>query len=281
MERLQDRVAVVTGAASGIGFGLAERFLAEGMKVVLADQDAGALAEAERHLGARGEVLARVTDVSDRDAIRALADAAVDRFGAVHVLCNNAGVGGFQRFSTTSLATWDWTLGVNLFGVVYGCHAFLPILSEQDEAYIVNTASMSGFLTGPYLQPYSVSKAGVVALSESLAAEFAVEHPNVRVAVLCPAYTATSIRGDERGAPPGHVRRDIADPKLAELRETVSQTVENEGLSPAAVADLVVAGMAENKTHIFPHPEWLDQWQQRIDKVMAQAPEGTPQRGRR
>ncbi|MHD0280864.1 MULTISPECIES: SDR family NAD(P)-dependent oxidoreductase [unclassified Rhodococcus (in: high G+C Gram-positive bacteria)] len=271
MNELRGRVAVVTGGANGIGLGLAARFLQEGMKVVVADNDSGDLARAEKELSELGEVLAVETDVADPDSVQALADATVVRFGGVHVLCNNAGVGGFQRFATTSLATWNWTLGVNLWGAVHGCHIFLPLLAAQDEAYIVNTASMSGFLTGPYLQPYTVSKAGVVALSEALANEFAKEYPHIGVAVLCPAYTSTSIRHDERNAPPGHVPRAQADPELAELRETVDTTIEQEGISAAEVAELVVAGMAARKTHIFPHPDWLDRWQERIDKVMAQA----------
>ncbi|KHO24931.1 SDR family NAD(P)-dependent oxidoreductase [Mycolicibacterium setense] len=269
MKDLNGRVAVVTGAANGIGLGLATRFLEDGMRVVLADQNVVDLRRAERELGSRGEVLAVETDVADRNSVQALADAAVDCFGAVHLLCNNAGVGGFQRFDTTSLSTWDWTLGVNLFGVIYGCHIFLPILSAQDEAYIINTASMSGFLTGPYLQPYAVSKAGAVALSESLAAEFAVEHPNVRVAVLCPAYTSTAIHDDERGAPPGHIPRAVADSRLQELRDTVNASIAA-GISPTAVADLVVKAMAAGRTHIFPHPDWLNRWQDRVDTVKTQ-----------
>ncbi|MCD2112922.1 SDR family NAD(P)-dependent oxidoreductase [Rhodococcus rhodochrous] len=270
MKELCGRIAVVTGGAHGIGFGLATRFLQEGMKVVVADNDSDGLARAEKELSRSGEVLAVDTDVADPDSVQALADATMDRFGAVHVLCNNAGVGGLQRFETTSLATWNWTLGVNLWGAVHGCHIFLPLLAAQDEAYIVNTASMSGFLTGPYLQPYTVSKAGVVALSEALANEFAKEYPHIGVAVLCPAYTATSIRHDERNAPAGHVPRSLADPATAELREAVDSMIEKEGIPADAVADLVVRGMAERKTHIFPHPEWLDRWQERVDKVRAQ-----------
>ncbi|CAM5645909.1 putative short-chain dehydrogenase/reductase [Streptomyces pilosus] len=269
MRNLHGRVGVVTGGANGIGLGLATRFLEEGMKVVIADVDSDALTRAERELNARGEVLAVRTDVSDADSVQALADAAVDRFGAVHVLCNNAGVGGAQRFAKTGLPTWRWTLGVNLWGVIHGCHVFLPVLAAQDEAYIVNTASMSGFLTGGHLIPYNVSKAGVVSLSEGLAAECATDAPHVGVAVLCPAFTATSIRHDERHAPADHVPRAQADPGLESLREEVNRQID-EGLSPAHIANLVVHGMAERKTHIFPHPEWLARWEERVEKVKAQ-----------
>ncbi|MFP1155480.1 SDR family NAD(P)-dependent oxidoreductase [Mycobacterium sherrisii] len=264
-------MAVVTGAARGIGYALATRFLQEGMKVVVADNDSDALVRAQEQLAELGQVHAVQTDVADADSVCALREASLARFGAVHVLCNNAGVGGMQRFSTISQATWEWTVGVNLWGVIHGCRLFLPVLAAQDEAYIVNTASMAGFTTGPYQADYKVTKAAVVALSESLANEFAKEHPHVAVAVLCPAYTATAIRHDERNAPCGHVPRAEADPGLAELRESVYATIEQEGISPEEIADMVVKAMAARRTHIFPHPEWLDRWQQRVDYVKTQS----------
>lgn len=271
MRNLKGRVAVVTGGANGIGKGLAARFLDEGMKVVIADNDAGDLENAVTELSTHGEVLGVSTDVADADSVQALADAAMARFGAVHVLCNNAGVVGAQHFSTIPHATWEWTLGVNLWGVINGCRIFRPILAAQDEAYIVNTASMSGFLTGGYLTPYSVSKAGVVALSEGLAFEWATEFPHIGVAVLCPAYTATSIRHDERNAPTGHIPRAVADPSLIEHQAEVDRTIEQEGMPVSQIAELVVRGMAERKTHIFPHPEWLKLWNDRVEHVSAQS----------
>jgi len=277
MRELRGRIAVVTGGANGIGLALATRFLREGMRVVVADNDEESLARAEKELSAGGEVLGIRTDVADAASVRALADAAVDHFGAVHVLCNNAGVGGQQRFSRTPLATWAWTLGVNLWGVINGCHVFLPILVAQQEAYIVNTASMSGFLTGGHLMPYNVSKAGVVSLSEGLAAELAEDAPHVGVAVLCPAFTATAIRYDERNAPPGHIPRSQADPELEELRQRVDAAIDA-GIPPSEVADLVVWGMAERKTHLFPHPDWLDRWDERVARVRAQLPARHPAR---
>ena len=269
MRKLKGRVAVVTGGANGIGFGLATRFLQEGMQVVIADNDERDLAQAADKLSALGEVFAVHTDVADVDSVQGLADATIARFGAVHVLCNNAGVGGMQRFATTSLATWEWTLGVNLYGVVYGCNIFLPLLAAQDEAYIVNTASMAGFVTTAPLHPYVASKAAVVALSETMANEFKTEFPHIGVAVLCPAYTATAIRNDERNAPSGHVPRSLADPELEELRTRVNKGID-EGVTIAYVADLVVAGMASGKTHIFPSPRWFDYWQDRVDRVRQQ-----------
>ena len=132
MKNLRDRVAVITGAANGIGLDLAARFLKEGMDVVIADKVADDLAHAEETLRALGNVIAVETDVSDRESVQRLADASVDRFGAVHVLCNNTGIGGFQRLATASLATWDWTVRVNLLGMLNGCQIFLPILIPEE-----------------------------------------------------------------------------------------------------------------------------------------------------
>jgi NAD(P)-dependent dehydrogenase (short-subunit alcohol dehydrogenase family) len=216
MRELKGRVAVVTGGANGIGKGLATRFLEESMKVVVADNDAGDLEKAVTELFALGEVLGVFTDIADAASVQSLADAAVDRLRAVHLLCNNAGVGGAQRFSTINHATWDWMLGVDLWGVIHGCRIFRPILAAQDEAYIVDTASMSGFLTGGYLTPYNVAKAGVVSLSEGLA---------FRMGHRAPAYR-------RRGALPGLHRHGLP---------------------------------------IFPHPEWLKLWADRVERVTAQA----------
>ncbi|MEU8138898.1 SDR family NAD(P)-dependent oxidoreductase [Streptodolium elevatio] len=268
MQRFEGRVAVVTGGANGIGLGLAKRFLAEGMRVVIADNDDVSLKRAQGELEGIGEVLGVRTDVADATSVAELRDAAVARFGAVHVLCNNAGVGGLQRFARTTLATWQWTLGVNLHGVVHGCHAFLPVLAAQDEAHIVNTASMAGFVTGPYMGPYFASKAGVVALSESLAAEFATEYPHIGVSVLCPAYTATDIRHDERNAPDGHIPRSQSDPDLDDRREATYRNIEA-GISTADTAELVVQAITERRTHIFPHPEWVGYFQQRAAAIAA------------
>lgn len=270
MRDLRGRVAVVTGGANGIGLGLARRFLVEGMKVVIADNDVDDLATARQDLETLGDVEAVHTDVADEMSVRHLADQTLERFGAVHVLCNNAGVGGMQRFATTSLATWRWTVGVNLWGVVNGCNIFLPILADQPEAYIINTASMAGFLTTAPLHPYAASKAAVVSLSETLAYEFATEYPHVGVAVLCPAFTATAIRDDERNAPPGHTPRSVADPQLENLRNSVNDNIDG-GVSTEYVAHLVVRAMAERRTHIFPSPDWLQLWRDRVERVAAQA----------
>ncbi len=272
MQKLGGRVAVITGGASGIGLALARRFGAEGMKLVVADVDEPALRSAVSELEAAGhEVLARRTDVSKAEEVQALADAAIARFGAVHLLCNNAGVGGFQRFETTGAATWDWIIGVNLWGVIHGCRIFLPILDRQDEAHIVNTASVAGIYSYTYLHPYNVAKAGVVALTEGMWREFATEKPHVGVSVLLPASVATAITNDERNAPAGHVLRTKADPSLAEFRKMYVAGIAA-GKSPAEVADIVLHGIRERELHIFTHPETRALVMLRAEDIVADAP---------
>ena len=273
MQKFEGRVAVVTGGASGIGFALAERLLDEGMKVVIADIDQGALDRAVAALEAKGEIIGHRTDVADSDSVQALADAALARFGAVHLLCNNAGVGGFQRFGSLTKEAWEWVIGVDLWGVIHGCRIFMPILQAQDEAHIVNTASMSGFVYGPYLQPYSVAKAGVVALTESLYREFTKEGSHVGVSVLCPAFTATAIADDERAAPASIGRRGDLDPDLAPVRDAVRHMM-SVGKTSAEVADITVQGIRDGKLHIFPHPSWLAAVEARLQNILAGEPVG-------
>lgn len=272
MRKFDGRVAVITGGASGIGLALARRFGAEGMKLVLADVDEPALEAAAAELEAAGyEVLTHRTDVSKAEEVQALADATVARFGAAHVLCNNAGVGGFQRFETTGAATWDWVIGVNLWGAIHGCRIFLPILERQDEAHIVNTASVAGIYSYTYLHPYNVAKAGVVALSEGMWREFATEKPHIGISVLLPASVATAIVDDERNAPAGHVRRSNADPALEEFRKMYVAGISG-GKNPAEVAEIVLRGIQERQLHIFTHPESRALVMQRAEDITAGAP---------
>jgi NAD(P)-dependent dehydrogenase (short-subunit alcohol dehydrogenase family) len=255
MQSFKGRVAVVTGGASGIGLALARQLGAEGMKLVIADIDETALKSAAAELEAAGyPVLAKRTDVAMSADIQALADAAVARFGAVHLLVNNAGVGGFQHFETTSAQTWEWTIGVNLWGVIHGCRIFMPILEAQDEAHIVNTASVAGIYSYAYLHPYNAAKAAVVALTEGMWREFAAEKPNVGVSVVLPASVDTGITNDERNAPAGHVSRADADPSLAEFRKLYVAGIAA-GKSAADVAHIVLDGIKAKQLHIFTHPE--------------------------
>lgn len=273
MQTFKDRVAVVTGGASGIGYAMAEAFLDEGAKVVIADIEETALQAAVDKLSAKGEIIGVPTDVADPASLENLAKATIDRFGKVNVLCNNAGVGGFQRFESTSREMWEWTLGVDLWGVIDGCRIFLPLLTEQDDAHILNTASMSGFCYGPFLSPYSVAKAGVVALTESMYREFQYTNVNVGMSVLCPAYTATNIGEDERNAPGNVMHREEADPALQKVRDKVDSMV-LAGKSAAEVAGIALDGIREGKLHIIPHQSWLLAVEERIDNILAGRPVG-------
>jgi NAD(P)-dependent dehydrogenase (short-subunit alcohol dehydrogenase family) len=268
MQLTSGQVAVVTGAANGIGLALSKELLSQGMKVVMADIRADEIRHAADLLSSHGEVRGVPTDVSDVASVEHLAAVARSEFGGVHLLCNNAGVGGYQRFSTIGPETWRWTLGVNLWGVINGCSVFLPLLAEQKESHIVNVASMAGFSTSRYLSPYVVSKHGVVALTECLAAEFEIEFPHVGVSVVCPAYTDTKISEDEGAAPSGHVERSIADPSLEGYRQIANDNKAN-GQSPEDVASIIVAGVAENRMHVFPQPEWIPRIMQRPAAILA------------
>jgi len=256
VQQLEGKVAVVTGGASGIGRGLADRFGAEGMRVVLADVEEDALHAAERELTDAGvEVLAVPTDVSLAASVDELARRALDRFGAVHVLCNNAGVSASGPSWQTLLATWEWVLGVNLWGVIHGLRAFLPGMIEQDEGHVVNTASMAGLRAPPFTAAYSASKHAVVAISESLHHELTLSGSTVRVSALCPDWVATRILDADRnwlprlGAPPAPPR-DLA---REATREWARQKV-GAGMPPAEVATLVVDAIRAERFWVLTDP---------------------------
>jgi NAD(P)-dependent dehydrogenase (short-subunit alcohol dehydrogenase family) len=270
MDQLAGRVAVVTGAASGIGRALADRFAAEQMRVVLADVEADALAAAEKELRDTGaEVLAVRTDVANGADVDALAQAAVDAFGAVHVVCNNAGVGGGGPMQTLTTADWQWVLGVNLWGVIHGVRAFLPILLEQDEAHLVNTASMAGLVSGPFMGPYNTSKFAVVGLSETLFKELAVQGANVGVSVLCPGWVNTNIADSERNRPAELAREPQPDaPDSTALRDLLSQMLTT-GMAPADVADHVVAAIRQKRFYVLTHPDMKPAIGARVETILA------------
>jgi NAD(P)-dependent dehydrogenase (short-subunit alcohol dehydrogenase family) len=256
MREFRNRVAVVTGAASGIGRAMAGRFAAEGMRVVLADIEQAALDRAAGQLRDDGAaVLAVRTDVSRAEDVQALADAAVAEFGAVHVLCNNAGVGMGSDFAKIPLSTWEWVLGVDLWGVIHGCRTFLPLLTEQDEAHIVNTSSMAALNGHPLgLAPYTVAKFGVLGLSQNLFFELAATTGGrVGVSVLIPGLTRTRIFESARNRPD-----DVAVPPASSFARTSQAslgTALGAALDPEKVADVVLDAIREPRFYILPHPE--------------------------
>lgn len=262
MRDFKDKVAVITGAASGIGYGLAERCAQEDMKVVLADVEEGALAKAERDIKAMGAAtLAVKTDVSKADDVKALADKTVDRFGAVHLLCNNAGVGGIiTDVWEYSLADWKWILSVNLWGVIHGIHYLVPIMLKQNtECHIVNTASAAGLFAYTGRVAYAVSKHGVVILSETLYRELEVKKPNIGVSVLCPGLIKTNIIRASRNRPKELMNKpgegmDISDPQVQATLQTIRQALED-GMPPEQVTNIVFEAIKNRKFYILANAE--------------------------
>ena len=273
MEDVRGKVAVVTGAASGIGRGMAESFGAAGMKLVLADVDADRLASVAQELEKTGaEVLPVKTDVSRQVEVDELARRALDAFGAVHVVCNNAGVahGGVPTWEST-LHDWEWIVGVNLMGVVHGVRTFTPLLLEQGEGHIVNTASMAGLISAPFMATYNVSKHAVVTLSETLYADLQLTgNTGVGVSVLCPGWVQTRIHESARNRP-GTV--EGAGHELTEIEKLLMETVGGliaEGLNPLQVAGLVLDAVQANRFYILTHPEWKPMIADRLDRIMAE-----------
>jgi NAD(P)-dependent dehydrogenase (short-subunit alcohol dehydrogenase family) len=257
VKEFRDRVAVVTGGASGIGRAMAERFAAEGMKVVLADIERDALAAAEGEMKAKGAtVLAVPTDVAQAEDVEALAERTLDAFGAVHVVCNNAGVAAGGPCWERTIADWQWVLGVNLWGVIHGIRVFVPIMLAQDsEGHIVNTASHAGLTSSPGLATYTVTKHAVVALSEVLHHELTLSGAKVKVSVLCPMWVSTRIADSDRNRPAelqNDPSQEVIRPEVATLEEMVRQRIA-EGISPDEVADHVFNAIRDERFYILTH----------------------------
>ncbi len=267
MDELSGKVAVVTGAASGIGLALAQAFAAQGMGVVMADVEADVLDKAIADLPEGTDALAVRCDVSVGAEVDALRDAAVERFGAVHVVCNNAGVSTGGPVWQQSLDDWEWVLGVNLWGVIHGIRAFTPLLIEQGEGHIVNTASMAGLTSPPFMGIYNVTKHAVVTLSETLFADLALaEASGVGVSVLCPGWVRTRIHEAGRNRP------DVApeSPQAAAdagLASFVGQLIAN-GLAPDDVASMVVDAVRSRRFYVLTHPEWKPMIANRVAAIV-------------
>lgn len=268
MKEFRGRVAVVTGAASGIGRALATCFAGQGMRVVLADVEPGALAAAERELRAAGcETLAVETDVSRAEQVEALARRTLDAFGAVHVVCNNAGVFTGGLCWEAPLADYEWVLGVNVWGVIHGVRSFLPILLAQGgEGHVVNTASMAALTTLPYAGIYHMSKHAVLALSECLHHELVLRGSQVRVSALCPELVATRIDTAERNRPASLRSEEGAGPERELVRQAIAAGIAG-GTPPARIAERVLDAIREQRFYVLSEDNWRRSSEVRCEDV--------------
>jgi NAD(P)-dependent dehydrogenase (short-subunit alcohol dehydrogenase family) len=266
MDKFQGKVAVITGGASGIGLALARAFAKEGMKIVLSDRDAKTLEQAVTDLKSTGaEIIGVPADVASRDSVFALADAAHERFGATHLLCNNAGVTVFGSVETLTHADWEWSLSVNLWGVIHGVEAFLPrMLALGEPAHILNTSSFAGIVPSLHVAAYNVAKAGVVALTESLYKD--LRGTNVGASVLCPMRVATRIWESSRDARPeslgGTAAYHVRPPE-----ETAQMA--GEILDVDHVATIVLDSIRKKQLFILPHREARPIIRRRFEKMDA------------
>lgn len=257
MKTLKDRVAVITGASSGIGLALAKVLAADGMSIVMASQNPERLARAEAEVAETGaEVLAIPTNVEKKEEVERLAEQTLERFGAAHVLVNNAGVYAPGFAWEIDDSDWSWVMGVNFWGPVYAIQAFTPYLLAQEEAHVVNVASAGGLMTAPCHGPYTATKHALVGLSKGLRAEFAMKQSNVGVTLVCPGGVSTSITSQfETTGPGGTPRGEVAmAPEVAAIFEAIDQTVET-GVSSESVGQMIRRAILENQFWVMPNAE--------------------------
>jgi NAD(P)-dependent dehydrogenase (short-subunit alcohol dehydrogenase family) len=258
---LAGKVAVVTGGASGIGKGIAARLAAEGARVIIADIQRDALEATAAELGVDGIP----TDVSDSASVESLARTVVEKYGTVHVVCNNAGIGPLAPVKDLTLDDWRWMLGVNLWGVIHGVHTFLPILSgNPDGGHIVNTASMAGLVAHARLGAYSTAKYGVVALTEALAEELAADGSRVGVSVLCPGTVHTNIGTSSRNRP-----AELGDAGFKDVDIELEDNPRYRWIYPDQAGRVVVRAIKRGDLYALTHPDWYPQVAARHEAIAA------------
>jgi NAD(P)-dependent dehydrogenase (short-subunit alcohol dehydrogenase family) len=283
MKNFKNKVAVITGGASGFGREFANIGANLGMKLVLADVQQDALDKTKAELEAQGaQVLAVRCDVRKAEQVQALADAAMDRFGAVHLVFNNAGVGSGGLIWENSVADWEWVLGVNLWGVIHGVRIFTPLMLEcakKDpgyEGHIINTASMAGLLNAPNMGVYNVSKHAVVSLSETLYQDLQLVKAPIGASVLCPYFVPTGISQSDRNRP-DDVKNEISPTDSQLAAQAVSDKAVSSGkVTAAQVAERTFDAIKEGKFYIYSHPHALGNVQKRMEDIVLQRNPGDP-----
>lgn len=272
MDQFAGRVAVVTGAGSGMGKAFAARFAAEGMKIVAADIEVDALTATVTGLTEAGhEVTGVRTDVSDSASVHQLAETAVARYGAVHLLCNNAGVEGYLDGPVWAATDndWAWTVNVNFWSVVHGIRAFVPrMLAQGEPAHIVNTCSMTSVISAANM--YGITKHAVLALTEVLSADLQAAGAPIGVTALCPGIIATNLFHGSRNRPAGLARDDGMPEEGRELRERMHATLA-QGMQPAEVADKLVDAIRRGARYLLTDHDWDDRIRERHEAILAGA----------
>ena len=273
MQEFAGKVAVITGAASGIGKALTEKCIAEGMHVVMADIEEAVLQDTAQQLQAttNNQVLPVVTNVAIEQQLQNVLNETVENLGAVHLLFNNAGVGGGGNAWNSTQKDWDWVLGVNLWSVIYGLRVFVPqMLSQNEPCHIVNTASIAGVIGGSTNALYSVTKHGVVALTENLSVDLQTEGAQIGCSVLCPGFVNTNIYNSGRNRPADLSNEQAPRAPTAEDKQRMEmfQEILRQGMQPPEIADIVFNAIRADQLYILPHDHFDEMIRTRAEHMI-------------
>tara|TARA_B110000037_G_scaffold144962_1_gene163934 strand:+ start:32 stop:862 length:831 start_codon:yes stop_codon:yes gene_type:complete len=268
MQDFSGRTAVITGGASGIGLGMARAFAGRGMQLVLADLDSVLLKKAEQEFSDAGiAVVTQTCDVSKLEEIERLAELTLERFGGVHVVCSNAGVGLPTSARNMKLADWEWIINVDLWGPIYTVKTFLPLLEEQEVGHINATSSMAGLISSQMMGAYNVAKHGVVALMAATERELRAKKSHVRASVLCPGPINTNISQHSVDFRPGGGKPKGDSKKAGKLAGNIQAALE-QGMQPDDVGELVLNAIEQEKFWILTHPHWSKGVQKQLDALI-------------
>ena len=268
MQDFSGRTAVITGGASGIGLGMARAFAGRGMQLVLADLDSVLLKKAEQEFSDAGiAVVTQTCDVSKLEEIERLAELTLERFGGVHVVCSNAGVGLPTSARNMKLADWEWIINVDLWGPIYTVKTFLPLLEEQGVGHINATSSMAGLISSQMMGAYNVAKHGVVALMAATERELRAKKSNVRASVLCPGPINTNISQHSVDFRPGGGKPKGDSNKAGKMASNIQAALE-QGMQPDEVGELVLTSIEQEKFWILTHPHWSKGVRKQLDALI-------------